>query len=556
MIFINTTIKKAVIFLLSGMLAASVLSSCSEEASPTPTATPETTVPGTPDTTLPLTSEPTPTTTPEDTTDKKTYTVKYRSSTEFGGYIEGESEQTVVSGKRSSTIEAVAKDGYKFMSWDDGVKTPERDDIIEYNREFVAIFVMDLPEYNAPTINIITEDKEPILSKSYENAFIQVTDTKNGKYDGTFTTKIKGRGNSSWSSSSPQTSYNSKNSYRLKLDESQKFLGIGDSKNKDWVLNACKFDASLLRNYIGFKMGELLDGIDYSPECAWAHVYINGEYRGVYMITEHIEVANDRVDIDDGIETEDNGFLLELDMRGNADGVEGVDYFYVDGYAEHEDNAREWVIKSDLSLDANTQKAQFEFIKNYIQTVHNAIMGGNRDEIEALIDVDSFVDMFLCSEFSKEVDVNTASFYMYKPSGGKLHLTAPWDYDFAFGTYGVSTNISGLVTSTSSGNIWFKALLSQDWFMDLVVKRMDEITPLMVKLTDEVVGMGYALKATADANAEKWNLYAEHYHSYVSHDVSSFLYNYEEHINYLRTWMEWRWQIMVYDLEDYKNRNS
>ena len=523
-----------------------LLSACDQgKQTDVPTVSPQTT-PTNEITTTPATSPAPETAIPTG----KSYTIRYVSSTSLGGYITGNTEQTVRKGEKTTVVTAVANEGYKFLYWSDGIKNPERNgDTTSYDKELTAMFVLDVPEFSAPTINIVTSDKEPVLSKEYTTAVISVTDTKGGKHDGTFTTRIKGRGNSSWSSSAPQTSYDSKNSYRLKLDESQKFLGIGDSKNKDWVLNSCKFDASLLRNYIGYEMGRMLTGIDYSTECTWAHVYINGDYRGVYMVTEFIEVAKDRVDIDDKIEDADNGFLIELDMRGNNEGTLGVDYFYIDGYAEGISNPREWVIKSDFSLDPSTAVNQFEFIKNYMQKVHDAIENGTREEIEALIDIDSFVDMFICSEFSKDVDVNTASFYMYKPSGGKLHLTAPWDYDFGFGTYGEGTSFSGLLTNTSSGNQWFKALLTREWFVDLIIKRMNDLKPEFQKFVDNVLGVGFSLTSVADSNAMKWDLYANKYHPYVSGDVSLFLEDYEDHLLFLNTWMTWRWDLIIIELE-------
>lgn len=539
-------------------LAGYLLCSCNTEADPTltpdSTQTPASTV------TTQTESNSTPTPTPEKTPDKPvaTHTVTYQPSTIYGGYIKGETVQTIPENQGSSQVEAIALEGYRFVSWSDGQKNPVRTgDLIFYDKIIVANFILDLPEYQAPTINITTEDQEPILTKEYyTTAIITVTDSKNGKHDGTFTARIKGRGNSSWSSSAPQTSYESKNSYRLKFDESQKFLGIGDSKNKDWVLNSCKFDASLLRNHIGYRLGHIFDGIDYASECLWAHVYINGEYRGVYMVGEFIEVANDRVEIEDQMDSPDNGFLIELDMRGNLDGTLGVDYFYVNGYAEGISNPREWVIKSDLSPDPSMAAQQFDFIKEYIQNVHNAITAGNRDEIENLIDMDSFVDMFICSEISKDVDVNTASFYMYKPSGGKLHLTAPWDYDFGFGTYGVAISMSGLVSTTSSANQWFAALIEHDWFINLVLDRMNEKKEDYIKFIDEITGLGYSLTATANENATKWDLFANHYHPYVSQDVSTFLMDYEMHIQQLNSWLTWRWELIIVELETYATYNK
>ncbi len=475
----------------------------------------------------------------------------YTVNIENAGTIEGEAKQTLRGKQPSSEVTAVANEGYDFLKWSDGVTDATRSaDVITVNPTYItAIFVRHIDDFPIPVINITTDTGNPILSKVYETATIKVEGTKNGKHDGVFTTKIRGRGNSSWNASASQESYESKNSYRLKLDESQKFLGIGDSKNRDWVLNSCKFDASLLRNWLGYTLGSMLDGISYSSECTWADVYINGVYRGVYMVTELIEVASDRVEVDDNTELPDNGFLIELDMRGNSgDAIEGVDYFYIDGYAPYESNAREWVIKSDLSEDPEIAAKQFEFIKEYIEKVHAAIESGVQEDIEELVDIRSFVDMFIISEFTKDVDVNTASFFMSKAPGEKLQLTAPWDFDFGFGTYYHAVSFYGFITQTSSGNQWFQSLTRREWFIDLVVERMNEIDPLVNELIEKTVSMGYKLEAAANRNHELWGLWGVNYHKYVSSSASTMLDDYDAHIDFLMSWMTSRWEVMKEDI--------
>ncbi len=529
---------KTLLIIFSFILCA-ILVSCKTDTdtpTPEPTVSPETS----------LTVEPTPSPSPSigpTTQNNSSYTVEYTVATPAGGNIVGQATQVLKNGEASTEVEAVPASGYKFLYWSDGHKEQKRSgDVIEKDTTISAYFKMIVGDVTVPTIKIQTTDVDWINTKEYVNATITVEGSKDREHDGVFTTQIKGRGNSSWNGSADKSDYDSKNSYRLKLDEKQNFLGIGEAVNKDWVLNSCKFDVSLLRNWIGYKMGKLLSGIDHTTECTWAHVYLNGDYRGVYMVTDHLEVAEDRIDIDDGIEEADNGFLVELDMRGNSEGEEGVDYFYIDGYAVNESNPREWVIKSELSKDPEIAKQQLEFIKNYIQNVHNAIESGNREEIEKLVDIDSFVDMFICSEFSMDVDVNTASFFMYKDAGGKLCLTSPWDYDFGFGTYGVATNNYQLVSETSSANQWFEKLLHQKWFVTLVNERLKEIQTDVFHLMNETVAIGEKLNAAADKNDEKWSVYGEHYHKYVSYETSANLECYEEHVLYLNTWMSRRWE--------------
>lgn len=527
------------LLIIFSFLLCIILVSCQKEqiaSSPEPTVTSEST----------FTLEPIPSPLPsisETAESTASYTIEYKIATPAGGNIIGQATQILKNGDSSTEVEAVPAFGYEFLYWSDGHKEQKRSgDIINEDTTISAYFKMVVADVTVPTIKIQTQDTDWIYKKEYVSATVTVEGSEGGKYDGVFTTQIKGRGNSSWNGSADKTDYDSKNSYRLKLDEKQNFLGIGEAVNRDWVLNSCKFDVSLLRNWIGYKMGKILSGIDYTTECTWAHVYLNGDYRGVYMVTDHLEVAKNRIDIDDGIEDADNGFLVELDMRGDKEGEEGVDYFYIDGYAVDESNPREWVIKSDLSKDPETAKQQLEFIKNYIQNVHNAIESGNREEIEKLVDIDSFVDMFICSEFSMDVDVNTASFFMYKNAGGKLCLTSPWDYDFGFGTYGVATNNYQLVSETSSANQWFAKLLYQKWFVTLVNERLKEIQNDVFHLMNETVAIGEKLTAASDKNDEKWNVYGEHYHKYVSYETSEYLECYEDHILYLNNWMSRRWE--------------
>ncbi|MBO5744186.1 MAG: hypothetical protein J6R60_00195, partial [Clostridia bacterium] len=95
----------------------------------------------------------------------KSYTIRYVSSTSLGGYITGNTEQTVRKGEKTTVVTAVANEGYKFLYWSDGIKNPERNgDTTSYDKELTAMFVLDVPEFSAPTINIVTSDKEPVLS--------------------------------------------------------------------------------------------------------------------------------------------------------------------------------------------------------------------------------------------------------------------------------------------------------------------------------------------------------------------------------------------------------
>lgn len=69
---------------------------------------------------------------------------------EAGGIIQGEFFQTLELGQSTSAVRAVAKEGYAFTGWSDGVKTEERTDTIDGDKEIRALFSrLVLVEYKA-----------------------------------------------------------------------------------------------------------------------------------------------------------------------------------------------------------------------------------------------------------------------------------------------------------------------------------------------------------------------------------------------------------------------
>ena len=103
--------------------------------------------------------------------------------------------------------------------------------------------------------------------------------------------EIRGRGTNSWTYP--------KKSYKFKLAEKENILGLADGKERTWCLLANQCDLSLQRNRISFEFCRYMDGFDWSPACTPVEVWLDGEYVGVYLLTEEIKVSGDRVDITD-----------------------------------------------------------------------------------------------------------------------------------------------------------------------------------------------------------------------------------------------------------------
>lgn len=396
-----------------------------------------------------------------------------------------------------------------------------------------------------PVLSVVTEGEALILSRAqYIKATLTVYPTADtsSEENVTLPCSIRGRGHSSFQYNEDLTDYKSKNSYRVKLEESAALLPHREGeRDRDWVLISCKNDASALRNHLVWDLARRMGTLPYVPDYTWVELYLNGDYRGLYLLTEQIEVDGDRVDIDDRASTDpaEVGYLLEYDFRGDieSNAREGLTYFYLP------DSKREveWVIKSRIYTKAETAA-----IRDHLLACHEAILSGDRARMEELIDLPSFVDMFILQELSKNPDVGTSSFYVQRDAGGKLCLTAPWDFDFSFGTYSTGVSTLGLVTSGDKvpPHPWFAALMEQAWFVEEVLSRMEEIHPLMEQTLTATESLAAVLTPASDRNHSRWGIYGAKYTKYVNDQVSVKLQSYEEHVAFLARWTRLRFSRM------------
>ncbi len=313
--------------------------------------------------------------------------------------------------------------------------------------------------------------------------------------------------------------------YKIKFDKAANPFSLGDGEARDWVLLSHGGEHTMLRDWVAKTLGELLEGIDYSPNSRLVNVYLNDEYVGVYELCEQVEVKYCRVNVDDGLKTVENGFLVELDSYGNDIQV------HVGG--------RTYTVKSKIR-----REEQIDFIRGYLQDVDDAVYAGDKDTLAALVDMDSLVDMYLLQEFAKNIDVGWSSFFMYREAGGKLHFGPPWDFDLAFGNDDRLDNGSHTELYAGTGRAgfgqnhgWFIALYECDWFRELAHARWTEISQTHIpRLITAVRAMGAAVGADMQENYKRWDFLGKRLHQEPSHVAS--LATYSEHVQYLAGWME------------------
>ena len=91
-------------------------------------------------------------------------------------------------------------------------------------------------------------------------------------------TTIKVRGNS--------TAGAPKKPYEIEFSEDFSMLGL--TEEKKWVLLADYYDQSLIRNYTALTLAQYFDNMDFNPTPNHVTLFINGEFKGLYLLTEKI----------------------------------------------------------------------------------------------------------------------------------------------------------------------------------------------------------------------------------------------------------------------------
>lgn len=322
----------------------------------------------------------------------------------------------------------------------------------------------NLPD-EMPVLSVLTENEQEISSRTdYISAEIALEEPTGDYCFEARSAGIRCRGNYSYYGEGIE-----RKSYRLRFDEKTDPLGIGKGASRSWVLLANWIDRSMLRNVAALTMAERL-GFSACSDFAFVELYLNGEYRGVYLMLEQHSIGKLRINIDEEPDVLDSDYLIELDMRASTTGTEGVDYFV--------SREKQYVVKNDaIHPDAMT------FLADFFDRLGDAIEAEDRAAVEEMVDIDSFVDMYILQEYAMNYDVGFASLYMVKNAGGKLEMTFPWDFDLAFGNYSVLgdsvTDIyfvgNSVYQDRTNANEMFWRLMGQEWFSDLVRARFAEI---------------------------------------------------------------------------------
>ena len=278
-----------------------------------------------------------------------------------------------------------------------------------------------------PVMFINTENSQPITSKEeYVFAYYYIDNMGNeefenvGSEDAPQPLEIRGRGNYTWSDFD-------KKPYRLKLDSKTSLLGM--KRNKHWALMANADDyLGGLRNTVGYELSRRL-GLAWTPAQQPVEVVLNGDYIGLYMLTETIRVEPDRVNVTPQADYETSpfvvsgGWLVEIDNYQEEEQVRTV-----------EGNGQN--IFSTYKSPERLSDEQRTYLTGLINATNAAIYVSDKsnNSWENYIDPDTLACFYIVQELLDDTESFHGSCFWHKENGNnaKIMFGPVWDFGNAY----------------------------------------------------------------------------------------------------------------------------
>lgn len=295
------------------------------------------------------------------------------------------------------------------------------------------------------------------------------------------TVEMRGRGNSTW--------ILPKKPFRIKFPEKFSPIGLNHAKEKSWTLLAQDMDKSLIRTHIAFEYSKILynpsesyhheKAVLFTPASKYVNVYItgyytdastgvrsykDGEYLGVYQMSDQVEQAPGRIDVED-LEASDGadptkitgGYVIETDLH------EGIHY-----------SAQKRIkMTYKYPKDDDCDPAQYEYITNFINEAERVLYSENfKDPVNGwrkYFDEKTLADFIIIKEFVGDLDGYTST-YMYKRRGvDKLFFGPIWDCDKGWDNDKrvPHWNYPPLESLMIYAGFWMPEYVNYDWFQRL-----------------------------------------------------------------------------------------
>lgn len=277
--------------------------------------------------------------------------------------------------------------------------------------------------------------------------------------------EIRGRGNSTWGLP--------KKPYRIKFPEKFSPIGLNHAKAKSWVLLAHDMDKSLLRNHIAFEFSRILfnsaegyhdkAALMFTPCSQMVNVYSGDSYYGVYQMSDQMEVAKGRINLDklvaaDGSDPNkiSGGHLIETNIHHD------------EGYPVSFTSSRGIYMDHKYPKDDDMDISQYKYMEDFVRKAEAALYSSNFTDPSVgwrkWFDEKTLADFIIVKEFAGDMDGYTSTYFYKRRGVDKIFFGPIWDLDKGWNNDRRTPHGDTLTQLMIFGGFYMPPYISPDWF--------------------------------------------------------------------------------------------
>ncbi len=328
---------------------------------------------------------------------------------------------------------------------------------------------------------------------------------------------------------------------------------FGWTKIEDWALIAPYSDKTLMRDALTYQLAGSF--MDYAPKTRFCELLLNGQYQGVYVLTENIKRKRLGISkLDSTILTGDaltGGYIVKIDKTTGEPG--GISL----GFSSQQTNSNGKITNFiyDYPKPEDIKPAQVTYIKSLVREFEAVLKSDKFDSptegYAKYFDVQSLVDFFIMNELTRNVDGYRLSTYFYKDKNSvnsKFKMGPVWDFNIALGnadycqggeTYGWAYKFNDVCPGDGWGiPFWWDKLMSDTIFKKKVKERWTQLR--QNKLSNNTIlgtvdSFSNVLSAAQNRNFRQWNILS--IYVWPNKKVNG---SYTGEVEYLKSWLSQR----------------
>ncbi len=332
---------------------------------------------------------------------------------------------------------------------------------------------------------------------------------------------------------------------------------LGMPSESDWALIAPYSDKALIRDALTYNLAGSF--MAWAPRTRFCELVLNGQYQGLYVLTEKIKRDVNRVNISKGDSTATSGdaltggYIMKIDKTtGN---VPGLVSGFNSNYSNSDTNAtKKTFYQWQYPKIDDIKPAQKTYIQTTVATMEQAMTLSNPAFSDPSVgypkywDVPSLVDFFIVNELTRNVDGYRLSTFFYKDKNSinsKFKMGPVWDFNIALGNanYCDGSRISNWAVDFNNVcpndvfyvPFWWKNLMADNNFKKQIRSRWQQLRTKELSNTRVNYVIDSLTTALGDAplrNFQQWQILGRYIwpNPYIGATFDS-------EINYLKSWL-------------------